>query len=393
MRQAFHLAAFLAHWHGATRHDLSASHSQTLPLSTLLALATPEEREYWQHLPLDYAPPHGTPALRALIAAQHDNLDADDIVCCAGAQEAMACVARALLAPGDHAVIVLPLYQPMEWVVTERASATGVPLEPHNFALDLDRVVASIRPETRLILTNFPNSPTGAVLPPATQAALVDLCRSRNLWLINDEVYRHTVTNLTPQAPPVADVYERGVSINALSKGFGLPGLRVGWVACRDRALLNRVTTAKSGLSSCLASPTELLAQIALRAAPRLIARARAIGAANRQVLDRLLANHPALFEPDPPRNLAFAFPRYRGTEGAEAFAARLVKETGTLVLPARLWRSPLGFTPDDHIRISLGQSNVTAGVHAINSFLHEIAATPTKKRSEAPLQHSMERL
>jgi len=370
MTETFHLAAFLARWHGSARYDLSASQSETLSLFALLALATPEEQTRWGEVRLDYTPPHGTVALRTLIAARHDGLDADDVICCAGAQEGMACVARSLLAPGDHAVMVVPIYQPLEWTVTDRVSTTGVPLEPGSFRLDIDRVAKAIRPETRLILMNFPNSPTGAVADTATQSALVDLCRAHGLWLVNDEVYRQTVNVLADQSPPVVDVYERGVSINALSKGFGLPGLRVGWVACRVRPLLARIATAKAALSSCLTAPTELLAQIALREEQRLIGRARAIGSANRQRLDLLLSHHSDLFEADPPRNLAFAFPRYRGVEAAETFAERLVAEMGALVLPASLWRSPLSATAEDRLRIGLGQIGARAGLEAIDAYL-----------------------
>jgi len=297
MTEAFYLADFLARWHGAVRHDLSASHAQTLPLAALLALATPEERARWERLPLDYAAPHGSSALRTLIAARYQRLEADDVVCCAGAQEGMACVARALLAPGDHAVVVLPMYQPLVWTVTDRVCATGVPLEPESCRLDMDRVAAAIRPATRLVLTNFPNSPTGAVLETTAQTALTDLCRAHGVWLVNDEVYRQTVSDPVRQPPPVADLYERGVSINALSKGFGLPGLRVGWVACRDRALLARVATTKAALSSCLAAPAELLGQVALRKEKLLTGRARATGLANRRHLDQVLCRHPGVFE------------------------------------------------------------------------------------------------
>ncbi len=364
---AFHLGAFLHRWYGAARYDLTASHSRGPAMAALLALASAEERLLWDGATLDYAAPRGAAGLRALIAARY-GLDADGVICCAGAQEAMACTARALLAPGDHAVVVVPLYQPLAWAVTDRAQATGVPLEEPAFTLDIDRVAAAIRPQTRMVLINSPNSPTGAALDAAAQAALVRLCRAHGLWLVNDEVYRETALAALP--PPACAAYERGVSIGALSKAFGLPGLRVGWVASQDAALLSRVATAKSTLSSCLAAPAEVLAQIALREAPRLIGEARAAGAANRAVLDAWLARFPALFAPEPPRNLAFAFPRYLGADGAEAFAARLVQASGTLLLPAGVWVTPLGPVPADRLRISLGQPQLPAGLAAAAAIL-----------------------
>ena len=371
--EPFHLGAFLHQWHGVTRHDLTPSHSHSLSLAALLALATPAECQQWERLQLDYASPRGAHGLRALIAARYDGLEPDDVLCCAGAQESMACVARALLAEGDHAVVVLPIYQPLAFAVTDRVHATGVPLEPGDYTLDVRRVAAAIRPQTRLILLNSPNSPTGAALDGATQAALIDLCRAHGIWLVNDEVYRETAPDPAVLPPPVALAYERGISISALSKGFGLPGLRVGWVACRDASLLARVATAKSVLSSCLAAPAEMLAQIALREEARLIGQARATGAANRRALDAWFGRHPGLFEPDPVRSLAFAFPRYRGAEGADAFAARLVAATGTLLLPAGMWRSPLGAVPGGHLRISLGQPDVPAGLAATDAYLRSL--------------------
>ena len=371
--EPFHLGAFLSRWHAVARHDLTASHSQTLSLAGLLALAKAEDRDRWERATLDYAAPRGAVPLRQAIAARYAGLDADDILCCAGAQEGMACVARTLLAPGDHAVVVLPIYQPLAWAVTDRADATGVPIGTENAALDLQRVADAIRPETRLVLMNVPNSPTGAVLDRSTQADLVELCRARGLWLVNDEVYRETVTDSARQPPPVAVAYERGVSIHALSKGFGLPGLRVGWVACQDRSLLARVATAKAVLSSCLAVPAEILAQIALREEAALIGQARSTGAANRRLLDAVIACHAGLFAPDPARNLAFAFPRYLGPDGPAAFAERLVQQTGTLLLPSNVWCSPLGPVPGGRLRVSLGQSAVPAGLEAMDGYLRRL--------------------
>ena len=372
MKDSFYQGAFLGRWHAVTRHDLSASHSQTLSLAALLSLATELELAEWDALPLSYSTPEGGQSLRCLIAARYQTCSAAEVICCAGAQESMACLANALLQPGDHAIVVLPIYQPLETVVTDRVNATGVPLDPGSFTLDLDRVAAAIRPQTRMILTNFPNSPSGATLDPASQAALVALCRARGIWLVNDEVYRTTVTNPAVQGPPIVDAYERGVSIDALSKGFGLPGLRVGWIACRDAALRGQIGTAKAAMSSCLAAPSELLARIALREAPRLVARSRAIGAANWQRFDLLMERHAKLFDAGPSRNLAFAFPRYLGRDGVDDFAAGLARRAGVLILPSSLWRTPLGPVPDDRFRISMGQSAVPDGLDAMAEFLAE---------------------
>jgi aspartate/methionine/tyrosine aminotransferase len=375
MTAAFALAGFLARWHGAVRFDLSASESETLPLSGLLALAEEEDLRRWERLGLGYADPQGAPWLRRTIASRYRDLDAEEVLCCAGAQEAVSCTMRALLQPGDHAVVVVPIYQPSEAAVTGIAAATGVPLEEGRdgaWHLDVGRVAQAIRPETRLILMNVPNSPTGAVLDAETLQALVALCRRHGLWLVNDEVYRHGETDPATRLPPVVDLYERGVSIEAVSKSFGLPGLRTGWVAARDPALLARIQLAKSMLSSCLTGPGEVLAHIALQAGDRILARNRAIGRANRQAWQAFRQRHADYFDEDASAMAAFAFPRYRGAEGADRFVADLARRSGILLLPSSLWRSPLAEVPLDRFRIGLGRGGIAPALQAFEAYLTE---------------------
>jgi aspartate/methionine/tyrosine aminotransferase len=369
--RSFALAAYLERWSACKHPDLAASDSEPVPLAALLRLAGPQDRLRWRRADLGYADPRGASWLRATIAGRYRRLDADDVLVGAGAQEAVACVLSALLGPADHAVVVVPIYQPSELVVTRLCPADGVALRPdRTWALDLDGLAAAIRPNTRLVLMNFPNSPTGARLDRTTLDGLIDLCRRHGLWLVNDEVYRQTDLDPDQAVPPVVDLYERGISVNGLSKGFGLPGLRVGWAACRDRGALDRVLAAKSLLSSCLAGPSEILAQIALRAEPRLTARARAIGRRNHRRLRALLHRHPELFDPDEPANLAFACTRFRGREGATAFARALASEDGVLVLPSALWRSDLAPVPTDRLRLGLGRAGSGAALGMMEDHL-----------------------
>lgn len=367
--EPFALAAFLARWTACARQDLAASDSQTLPLATLLRLAGAEDLRRWQNVGLGYSDPRGAAFLRGAIAARYVGLGPDDVLACAGAQEAVTCILHALLGPDDHAIVVVPIYQPSELAVTGLCAASGVALDPErDWRLDLDRLAAQIRPNTKLVLANFPNSPTGAPIDPETLEGLIGLCRRHGLWLVNDEVYRQT--DLGGTAPPVVDLYERGIAINGLSKGFGLPGLRVGWAACRDRGVLARALAAKSLLSSCLTGPGEVLGHIALGAEARITGRTRAIGRRNRRRLRLLIEAHPDLFEADVPRNLAFAFPRFRGPEGAGGFALRVAREAGLLVLPSGLWRSPLAPVPADRLRFGLGHVGSASALAVLGAYL-----------------------
>jgi len=370
MSETFHLGSCLTRWHSATRYDVSASHSEVLPPSALLALAGPRERASWEQGPLDYARLNGSVGLRKRVACQHNSLQARDIVCCAGAQAGIVCVASALLTQGDRAIVVLRIYPPLEWAVTDRGPATGVSLRSDCLALDLQHVAAAVRPKTITILMNVPKSQTGVVLNTANQAPLVELRRARGIGLMNDEVYRQTIDDPDGQPPQIADVHERGLSVTGLSKGLGLPGLRVGWVACRDENFTARVFVAKAALSSYLAARSEALVQISLREYPRLMKRAREIGLSNCKRRAFLLHQHGHVFQADMLRNPAFGFPGYRGKEGTEVLAAPLVTKTEALVPPGSLWRPALGAVPRDHLRMSLGQASVPAGLEAMDAYL-----------------------
>lgn len=369
--QDFALASFLARWSRCARYDLSASESATLTLSSLLEMAQPDDWWRWHQLDFGYAAPHGAPWLRSAIADRHQGLDASNVMCCAGAQEGLTCVMRALLAPHDHAIVVVPIYQPSEQAVTSICAATGVALRSQDdWQLDVGEVAAAVRPETKLVLINFPNSPTGTSINPTVLASLIDLCRRRGLWLVNDEVYRSVGSDPASGPRPVSEIYERGISVDALSKGFGLPGLRVGWILCQDRQLLARVLLAKSALSSCLATPSEVLALFALKSEVLILQRNRAVAQVNRERLAALLSRHSDSFEAFVSSKAVLAFPRYLGAEGCDRFAERLAREAGVLVLPSSIWKSPLAPVPGDRLRIGLGRVEADSALAALDAYL-----------------------
>jgi aspartate/methionine/tyrosine aminotransferase len=367
------------------RHDLSASEAETLALRDLLAMAAPDDLRRWQGLELGYTDPRGAIWLRQTVAGGYAGLTEDAVLCFAGAQEALSCVARALLTEADHAVVVVPCYQPSETAVTAIAAATGVALAPEDgWRLDLAKVAMAIRPTTRLVVVNFPNSPTGALITRPCLEGLVALCRQHGLWLVNDEVYRLIDRDPAARLPQVAEIYERGISINAVTKSHGLPGLRVGWAACRDHTVLTRMAVVKSALSGCLAAPSEVLAHIAIRAEARILERNRALAEANLRRLRGFFAQHPALFDWDEPAGGVTAFPRYRGADGVAAFAAALVREAGVLVLPGQPWHTPLAPTPEDRFRVGFGRDGVAPALVAWQEFLARRAATVSRWAGES---------
>ena len=372
----FRLETYLGKWEFACRYHMTASDMQTLSLKELLALATPADRAAWDDLPLHYIEPTGTPALRAAIAATYRGVVSEDILAFAGAEEGIFCAMHALLEKHDHAIVVTPNYQSSEELPKALCHTTGVALDPaRNWDLDLDAVKAAIRPNTKLIAVNFPHNPTGKVIDRATFDGLVALCRQHGIWLFSDEVYRGLERAAEIRLPSAIEAYEKGLTLGVMSKAYGLPGLRVGWIASKDHALLYKMERMKHYLSICNAGPSEHLAVIALKASDKIIGRNRDLIARNLVAVDAFFADFPDLFDWRHPDGGCIAYPRYLGKDGVETFCRRLVEEAGIVLLPASLYASDLTATPGDRFRIGFGRNHVPEGLAAMRAYIRKNTA------------------
>ena len=163
-----------------------------------------------------------------------------------------------------------------------------------------------------------------------------------------------------------------------MSKAYGLPGLRIGWLACRDRALLERLETRKHYTSICNAGPSELIATHALRRGEEIKARNRAIIARNLPVFDAFFAAHADLFDWERPRAGCVCFPRYLGPDGVEAFCRDLLEASGVVLLPASIYASELADVPADRFRIGVGRADPEPALEAFGAFLARRAVAPS---------------
>ena len=367
----FRLENHFSKWEFKARYHMTASDAEAMSMRDLLAMATPAEREAFEGMWLGYTETFGAPDLRAAIAATYAKQSALDILCFAGASEGIFAANQVILDQDSHAIVVTPNYQSHETLPNAICEATGVPLEPSdNWSLDIDRVAAAIRPNTRLVTINFPHNPTGAILPLDRYEALVKLCRKHGIYILHDEIFNGLGETGTRHLPFIADIYERGLSLNVMSKSFGLPGLRVGWIACQDAEIVSKMERLKHYLSICNSGPSERLTMIALRNKDRILARNCAIVDENLPKWDAFFARHSELFEWQRPDGSCMAFPRYKGADGVEAFCESLVEESGVLFLPSTIYSSVLGPTPTDRLRLGFGRANLDEGLAALNAHL-----------------------
>ncbi len=365
----FALERFFARWEFAVRHLLCASDVEGWPMTDLLALADDETAALWANLCLGYTEAPGHPLLRAEIATLYDTIEPDDVLVFAGAEEAIFCLSNVLLGPGDHAVVTWPGYQSLYEV--GRAAGADVTLhelrEVDGWALDAERLIGSLRPATRLVVVNAPHNPTGMLPSHADWARLTGELADRGIALLADEVYRFLEFDERDRLVAGADACPRGVSLGVMSKSFAMAGLRIGWLATRDRELLARCAAFKDYTTICSSAPAEVLALIGLRARETVLARSRRIVEANLPRLDRFFADHGDRFTWVRPRGGSIAFPRLLDDESAESFAARLVEREGVLLLPG----TTIGHD-GNHVRIGFGREDMPEALAGLERFLAE---------------------
>lgn len=367
----FRLETHFSKWEFKARHHMTASDAQSISLRELLAMATPEDRAGFEDMWLGYTETWGAPDLRETIATTFQRQEASNILCFAGASEGIFAANQVLLDRDCHAIVVTPNYQSHETLPVAICEATGVPLDPaEGWALDIDRVAAAIRPNTRLVTINFPHNPTGAILSLERYHALIELCRKHGIYILHDEIFHGLGPSGTAHLPYIADVYERGLSLGVMSKSYGLPGLRIGWIASQDRELLSKMERLKHYLSICNSGPSERLALIALKNRAALLARNCEIIDENLPKWEAFFARYPDLFEWQRPDGSCMAFPRYCGAEGVEEFCRALVEESGVLFLPSTIYSSALGPTPTDRFRLGFGRSGLDEGLAAFEAHL-----------------------
>lgn len=309
--------------------------------------------------------------MRAAIAGTYDKMKAENILCFCGANEGIFATMRGLLSKGDHVIAVVPNYQSSETVPLDICQVSGVLLhEREGWRIDLDELKAAIRPNTKLIAMNFPNNPTGALMPHDDLRELIKLCRQHDLYLFSDEVFRLMELDESVRMPQIADIYEKGISLNVMSKAYGLPGLRVGWIASQDLDVLQRVEDYKHYLSMCNSAPSEYLSIIALQNRDQILERNRNLVRRNLTELDEFLTEYNHLFEWVKPQGSCIGFVKYLGDEGVEEFCRSLVQNHGVLLLPASLYKSDLLHFEAQHFRIGFGRTVLQDGLAAMRKAL-----------------------
>ncbi len=367
----FELERYFARWEFAVKHLLCASDVQGWSMSELLDHADEETAALWRDLRLGYTEASGHPLLRREIASLYETATPDDVQVLSGAEEGIFALVNVVLGPGDHAIVTWPGYQSLYEVA--RACDADVSLhelrEENGWAIDVDALRAQVTPRTRLIVINGPHNPTGMIPDRATFDAVVSITADAGAHLLVDEVYRYLEFPGTDLLPAGVDAGSHVISLGVTAKSFAMAGLRIGWLASRDRDLLARVSAFKDYTTICASAPSEILALIALRARDTVLGRSQALVARNMTVLDALFERWAGTLSWVRPTGGSIGFPRLRADLDIDAFSAELVEREGVLLLPG----SSFGHS-GNHFRIGFGRTDLDEAVEGLERHLERVA-------------------
>lgn len=364
----FQIERYYAQYEFTAPYLLSQSDCEALTIRELLAMEPGAEAKFHDHW-LGYTESQGSPELRKEIARLYKTAQADDVLAFSGAEEGIFTFMNVVLDAGDHVIVHAPGYQSLQ----EVARAIGCDVTPwythdsDGWELDIDWLKANIRPNTRAIVINCPHNPTGYRMSVEKQAQIIEIARQNRIYLFSDEVYRG-LEHDTDALPAACDLYENAVSLGVMSKTFGLPGLRIGWLATLNRELYAQLAAFKDYTTICNSAPSEFLSSVALRQRGSIVRRNLGIIHSNLGLLDDFFARHSDWFDWKRPQASSIAFPRLKRGLSAETFCRDVVEKQGVLLLPSTKY--DFG---DQHFRIGYGRKNMPEALEQFEAYLRSL--------------------
>jgi aspartate/methionine/tyrosine aminotransferase len=366
--ESFELERWQSIWENRVAWNLSESGVHPLRVEEVATSEADRHSVLTQEL--GYTQTNGTPELREAVTALYPGARIDQIEITNGGSEANCIVLWHLIEPGDEVVMMMPNYMQIRGVA--RALAAKVvpwPLveDTNRWRPDLSALEGLITPRTKMVVVCNPNNPTGARM---TADELDQLCRIADragVWVLSDEIYRGAELD-SIETPTMWGRYERVIVTSGLSKAYGLPGLRVGWVA-GPTSLVDALWGVHDYTSIAPGAISDRLARIALSRRAQILARTRGIVAANYPLVRKWIEKRAAKITHIAPEAGAILLARYGHTINSTALVERIRREKSVLLVPGD------HFDMDGYIRIGFGNhpGHVTSALDLVGEVLDTI--------------------
>ncbi|KRM97447.1 transaminase [Liquorilactobacillus aquaticus DSM 21051] len=339
----FGVEEWLNKWEKEARFDISQSSVAALTLRELTALGGTTTAAFFEKLnsrKMDYGWIEGSPAFKNLVAELYQNVTAENILQTNGSTGANMLVLYALLHPGDHVVAPFPTYQQLYDIPRSLgAHVDFIHLEEDaNWQLDVDRLAAIVTPKTKMICLNNANNPTGTLLERTALEQVVAVARAVDAYVVVDEVYSPLAGS--SDFVSIADIYEKGIATNSLSKTYSLPGLRIGWVASPNDEIINLFRKYRDYTLISSGVLDNELAVLALSNREKILQRNREIVSENLEIVKHWIEKEPRV-ELVLPNYVPTSFIKLTIPEDDYSFCASLLKDTGVLLVPGSAFGVP----------------------------------------------------
>jgi aspartate/methionine/tyrosine aminotransferase len=318
---------------------------------------------------LGYTESAGSPTLRKEISKLYRDIKQEDLIVFAGAEEAIFIFMNVVLKKGDNIIVQYPAYQSLY----EIANSIGCSVtkwtmyDKDNWEPDLDLLKRNIKRNTKAIIINSPHNPTGYLMGKEKLNQVIRIAKEHDLYIFSDEVYRFLEYNSKDRLPAVADVYPKAVSLGVMSKSFGMAGLRIGWLAVKDKKLQQRIQSFKDFTSICNSAPSEFLSMISLKHKEKILQRELEIIKSNLRLLDEFFAKYSEYFEWVRPYAGSIGFPKIKFRQNAEEFCEDLVKKKGVMLLPGTMYEYD-----NKHFRLGFGRKNMPQALKLLEEYVKE---------------------
>jgi len=361
----FKLERYFAQYEFKTKYLLSSSDCDGYSLSYILAQASTEELKLWNSLTLGYTESNGNILLRESISSLYQTMNPQNIMV-SSPGEANFILMNILLESTDHVICMSPSYQSL-YQITKSIGCELSYWTPNkeNWHYDPNHLKNLIKDNTKLIIINFPHNPTGAFPTKADLSKIVEIARSKNIYLFSDEIYHLLLLGNTKELPCVCDMYEKGISLWGMAKSFGLAGLRIGWLASQNIELLNRIVAYKDYLTICNSAPSEILSLIALNHKEKFVTPNLIKIQKNIDLFIQFQKEHPNFIDFIRPKAGSTCFAKLNIQEPALEFCQKLVNNTGIMIVPSEMFEYG-----SDHIRVGFGRNNIPEILKVLSKYI-----------------------
>jgi aspartate/methionine/tyrosine aminotransferase len=366
----FKLEEYFAKYEFVAPYMMGSSDPETHTLTELVTMADDECRFLWDNLKFAYTETHGLPLLREEIRKIYSAQEKDNILVFSGAEEAIYITMQVILEPNDHVVILTPCYQSLKEIpkaVGANVTEFSLDWKDQNWSFDLEKFANTVTKKIKLVIINFPHNPTGFLPTQELFKNIISIVKEQGAYLFSDEVYRLSEQNPSDCLPNAVDCYEKALSLGVMSKSFGFPGLRIGWLVSHNKNLLQKLTSYKNYTSICNSAPSEILSLIALRNKESILQRNRNIAKDNLDLLDNFFNRDDSVYEWYRPVAGFINFPRLKLKISIDEFAKRLINEEGVIILPGTLFDNS-----SNHFRLGFGRRNLPEALSRFEQFTNK---------------------